>query len=348
MSNEPKVALHAVSVRRQPRGGSSPVDVEEAKRIADGILQNKRNRLVRHRKSTYHIRHISRQKFLPKTLKTKRIDNTTSLTYGELKPEFHHLEGRGFLDYFKKKASDVGNALTNAKNKVVEKVQSAKEKVSNYFSPRLDDFNNKSKKNIQQYGDITIQSMQIYRTPIQGFIEPVLNAVSLGKWNTLKKKYAFDKLFHLALVCNVGGKNVMCQKNSTVDITTTYKTKKDTETLQLNLQGKQFTIKDMLDKARDNVGDKRFFEYDAFKNNCQYFISYLLQAEQLYSTEADQFLFQDISGIVKELPEYVQKFARGLTDLDATINKVSGQGHKKKKSRNKRVNTSTQTSSVQS
>jgi dienelactone hydrolase len=51
----------------------------------------------------------------------------------------------------------------------------------------------------------------------------------------------------------------------------------------------------------------------------------------LYSREADAFLFQDISGIVKEMPEYVKKFARWLTDLDATINRVTGQGHKQKK-----------------
>ena len=319
------IALHAVCIRKHPKKNQDPLTAEQAREMAQSMLPTKKKALLRDRKSTYHFRHISKQKFEPRSLKTKRVNNKVSLTYGTLKPEHRHLEGRGFLDYFKKKAQAVGTTVTNA-------IQDTKD----YFSPRLDDYNNKSKRTIKELGNIQVQSMQIYRTPIAGFIEPVLNAVSLGKWNELKKKYAFDKMFHLALVCNVGSKNVMCQKLSHVDVTTSYKTNKNTEVHQIDLQGKKFTVYEMLQKARQEQGDNKFFAYDAFANNCQYFVSYLLKAEGLYSDAAKQFLFQDISGIVKELPEYVKRFARGVTDLDATINKVTGGKFIKKEKKNLR------------
>jgi len=305
-------ALHAVHVNKKHH------NLDEARHIAQDIIKNSKKKFVKETNHAYKFRNHAKQKFLPKSLERKKISKSTTLVYGQLRPEHHHLRGEGFFDYFKKKAND-------AKQYVRDKVQDVK----NFFSPRLDDYNNKSKKTIKDYGNLPIKSMQIYRTPIASFIEPVLNAVSLGKWNQLKSKYSFDKMFHLALVCNVGSKNVMCQKLSTVDITTEYKTNSNTEVHQVNMEGKQFTVYEMLEKARQQQGDRKFFEYDAFSNNCQYFISYLLGAEGLYSEDSKQFLFQDISGIVKELPDYVKRFARGVTDLDATVNKVTG-GKKKR------------------
>ena len=161
-----------------------------------------------------------------------------------------------------------------------------------------------------------------------GVIDKAINIISLGKWDTLKNKYGFDDMFHLALIANVGNKNIVIEKNEVININTSYKTSDKTETLPINLTG-PMTINEMLNAGRASVGDNMWFSYDAFKNNCQYFIKYCLEASGLYDTKAKDFLFQDITELTKEMPEYVKRFANVATTTGAIINKITGQGQDK-------------------
>jgi hypothetical protein len=88
----------------------------------------------------------------------------------------------------------------------------------------------------------------------------------------------------------------------------------------------------MLNKAQKMVNnDKLWFGYDPFNNNCQYFIKYILDANNLYSANAEEFLFQDVSSIEKELNSVSKGIMRGTTHLAGTINKFLGKGKKGKK-----------------
>jgi len=289
--------LHAVIIKK-------PYNLEDAKQKAQEFIKDKKKKYYRETSASYRFRNISKQKFKPKTFRTKKINNEISLIFGELKPEHSHLSGSGFFDFFKKGV----------------------EKVKEFFSPRLDGYSNTSKKTLEQYGNLPIKSLTIYRTPISGLIDKALNLISFGKFAELKKQYGFDKLFHLALVANVGNKNIIIEKNEVVNISTEYKTSKDTETFTIDMKGQTFTVNEMLDKARKNVGDKTFFDYDAFKNNCQFFIRYCLEAVGLYTEPAKNFLFQDVEGIYKGLPSYVSKIAKGITTTGAVASKIFGRG----------------------
>jgi hypothetical protein len=294
--------LHAVIIKK-------PYDLEEAKKKAQEFIKDKKKKYYRETSSSYRFRNIPKQKFISKTFRTKKINKEISLIFGELKPEHSHLSGSGIFDFFKKGV----------------------EKVKEFFSPRLDGYSNTSKKTLEQYGNLPIKSLTIYRTPISSLIDKALNLISFGKFGDLKKQYGFDKLFHLALVANVGNKNIIIEKNEVVNISTEYKTSKDTETFTIDIKGQTFTVNEMLDKARKNVGDKTFFDYDAFKNNCQFFIRYCLEAIGLYTEPAKNFLFQDVEGIYKGLPSYVSKIAKVTTRTGAVVSKILGKGNKKMK-----------------
>jgi hypothetical protein len=303
-SGKPKdnYGLHAVIIKK-------PYDLEEAKKKAQEFIKDKKKKYYRETSSSYRFRNIPKQKFISKTFRTKKINKEISLIFGELKPEHSHLSGSGIFDFFKKGV----------------------EKVKEFFSPRLDGYSNTSKKTLEQYGNLPIKSLTIYRTPISSLIDKALNLISFGKFGDLKKQYGFDKLFHLALVANVGSKNIIIEKNEVVNISTEYKTSKDTETFTIDMKGQTFTVNEMLDKARKNVGDKTFFDYDAFKNNCQFFIRYCLEAVGLYSEQAKNFLFQDVEGIYKGLPSYVSKIAKVATRTGAVASKILGRGNNKMK-----------------
>ena len=159
------------------------------------------------------------------------------------------LEGEGLLDYFKEKGSKA--------------IQSIKKT----FSPRLDDYPKKTKETLLKYGNLPIKSLTVYRTPISGILEGALNLISFGKFADLKRKYGFDRLFHLALIANVGNKNLVIEKNEVINVSTTYKTNSNTETMNIPLNGKVFSVNEMLENTRQKIGDKLFFDYHYLNNN---------------------------------------------------------------------------------
>jgi hypothetical protein len=308
-------ALHAVIVK-------TPVTKKKLDEIRDHFIHNKSKSFIRETKHSFRIRNHSKQKFIQKSFRTKIINPQISLVFGKLKPEFVHLEkhskhlkGAGIIDYFKKKLNNMSDV-----------VDTSIKSVKNYFSPRLNDYNNKSKTTINKYGNKFINAMLIYRTPLSSKVNTFLNLLSFGKLDSIKKKYGFDEFFHLALVCNIENKNIMCQKNSVVDITENYKTTQLTEIFNIDMKGKQFTLNDMLNKTRERMGDQAYFEYDMLSHNCQNYVGNLLQSEGLLSEDAKNFIYQDLTDIIKEIPEFSKKLIRGATDLDAVISKLRGDG----------------------
>jgi len=294
-------ALHTVLVNKN-------IPFEEAFKEAQNIIKKKKF-FHRETKNQYRFRNIPKQKFEPKSFKSKKVNKDITLVFGQLKPEHMHLEGAGLFDWLKEKASTVVS------------------KVGEFFKPRLDNYNNKSKKTIEQYGNIPVKQLFISRTPVGSMLNTLINFVSLGKWEELKKKYAFDKLFHLSLVARLeNGKDVILEKNEVVNISPDYKVYKDTESLDIPFTG-EMTINKILETARKNVGDKTFFDYD-INNNCQFFIKYLLEGQGLYSQKAKDFLFQDLKDIYEGLPSYVPYIMKGATRLGNIVNKITG-GDKK-------------------
>lgn len=300
--NKPFYALHSVNIKKT-------IPYEEALNHALNIT-NKKNLFHRETKNIYRFRNIPKTKFNPKTYRTKKVNKNISLVFGELKPEFRHLEGSGLSDIIK----------------------SGYEKVKGFFSPR-EDFNNMSRKTLSQFGESKIKSLQIMRTPIVDALNTILNVISLGKWNKVRKEVGYDKLFHLALVASVetptGLKNIILEKNETVDIGTSYKTSKDTETFNVPLQfSRGITLNQLVQNTLNKMGKSNFFRYDAFINNCQVFIRNLLSSSGLLTTDADKFLFQPLDEVIKKVPSWVQPISRAITDIAAVGSKIIGKGNK--------------------
>ena len=296
-------ALHAVVI-------SKSIPLEKAKEEAHNIIKDKKKKYYRETKQSYRFRNISKQKFKPKTYRTKKINENTSLIFGELKPEYNHLKGSGFFDYLK------------------EGYEKIKEKVKEVFSPNLTDYDNKTSKTLLKVGNIPITKLEIYKAPITKIFQQMLNTLSLGKWEEKMKKYGFDKFYHLGLIVTLeNGEKYIVEKLDRPSVSQDFDlSKPDLELMDVPLKGKELTIYKMLEDARKAVGDKTFFEYDSFRNNCQFFVRMLLKNQNLYTDREKDFFFQDISEMIKELPEELDRFQRFATDTTATIAKLTGQG----------------------
>lgn len=299
--------LHVVIVKKS-------VPPHDAEMMAQDIIK-KKDFKKRETKLSYRFRAIPKTKFVPKMFRSKKINKDITLVFGELLPQFQNLSGRGFFDYFKK-----------GYDYVKEKVGNVADAVGNYLSPKLDDYPNFTKKMLEQYGNETITKLVIYRKPIGEYINVVINAVSLGKWNELVKKAGYDKFFHLSLIAEVKGEKLNIEKTDVVSISKDIPEGVGTESQDVPLNGKSFTLNELMQKTRTNMGDKAFFEYDGFKNNCQVFVANLLKSVGLYGEKERGFAYQPIKEVIDELPDYVKKFQRGITDFSATLKRITGQG----------------------
>jgi hypothetical protein len=233
-----------------------------------------------------------------------------------------------FVDFYKKEAL-TGAGLRDWFNRGLTKVKEIKKKVFDVFGNTYD-YTNRSKQSIIDFGNDRITKMEIARTPLFIGWDVALDYMSNNRWFELKKKYGFDKLFHLSLLVTVDHNNsptqVVLEKNERINISPDFKLSPATEKLEVPIVGKNLTILELLSNARSKVGDKAFFEYDAFYNNCQFFIKYLLESSGLLTPENKAFLFQDIKDIVKELPPDLPVKIRGITWLGAIISKLTGKG----------------------
>ena len=213
------------------------------------------------------------------------------------------------------------------------------QKIKKTLSPCIC-YTKSASKIIEEFGNYEITALQIYRTPLNKMIDFVVNAFTLGYWNNTMKQFGFDRFFHLALVATIKikqgndfiSRNIIIEKNEVINVSTSYRTQDNTETYNISLGTlpKRTTIRSLLDRTRKRMGDDRYFLYDAFSNNCQYFVKNILEANNVLTTSAEKFLFQDIRELASALPSLLKKTARTITDIAGTTAKLTGRGKAKK------------------
>jgi hypothetical protein len=80
------------------------------------------------------------------------------------------------------------------------------------------------------------------------------------------------------------------------------------------------TVNELFERTKQRIGDRDFFTYDPFNNNCQNFITQLLKTMNLSNQTSSSFVYQDIKGLREDLPGYTKYLAKGLTDIGAFVN----------------------------
>jgi hypothetical protein len=222
------------------------------------------------------------------------------------------LEGEGFLDdaysLFKKGVSAVST------------------RVSDVMKGKRQDYPPPVRAYLAKYGDRPISGLTLRRDPLKNMLNAAINAFTLGKWADVRKKFHYDKVFHLALEATLdGGPTTVIEKNQVINVGPSYPKDANTETLIMNDPG-TLTINQMLAKTQRLMGD-RYFNYSAFDNNCQDYILAILRANNLWTPDRERFIKQPMEEVIKELPSYTGRLANVATDLAAVANvAIQGRG----------------------
>lgn len=198
------------------------------------------------------------------------------------------------------------------------------------FSRKLD-FSNKIKKILKEYGNENIVSIRIGRRPINKLVEKAFNIISIGKWNELRNQYYYDKLFHLFLIITLqDGTKLSLEKNDIVNMNVNDSrcNESGVDCIEIEYPQNSMTVNDLVMKPLDRIGKNNYFVYDPFKLNCQIFIKSVLETFGLYNSNINNFVYQDLTNIIKNLPFYVKWTGKAVTDISAFGKKISGAGVK--------------------
>ena len=194
-------------------------------------------------------------------------------------------KGTGIIDNVKKlgrkaidKIKNVGHTIVHKTNETVHQVNdsfgSLKDKLATYGNAvrhGRNDFPPKVRSILEKYGNQSIDTIIICRTPVPNVLTSALNAVSLGQFGNNLKNSPYDKLFHLFIRVSVdNGMVLTMEKNEVINMDIDPPIPKGTEELRVNTPS-GLTPLMLLDNAKNVMGGK-FFNYSARDNNCQDFI----------------------------------------------------------------------------
>lgn len=203
--------------------------------------------------------------------------------------------------------------------------------VKNVFSSN-DQYTNGTKNMLKKYGNYNITGLIIEKSPIIGMIDKALNFISLGKWESVKKKYNYDDLYHLYLIVtldlgNGQFKKLVLEKNQSINISEKLPSKGD-KTQSINIfPPKNISLNNLLQNTLNKVGKDQYFIYDPFGGrNCQNFVKDIFESNNLYNSRINSFVFQPIQELSKDLGSTTTGFSKLVTDTAAFGERLLGLG----------------------
>jgi len=154
---------------------------------------------------------------------------------------------------------------------------------------------------LNRRGDAIVNAIKIGRTPVQSAIQGILKTVST---------VPYDNLFHLFMIFKTTKGEILFEKNARINASTTIPKSEDWYDLN---DVPRMTLNDYIQNTKKFMGPK-MFPYHPNTNNCQDFISSVLQANGIRDQNVYNFVKQDTSVIFKD-KGWLSGLAKQITDL---------------------------------
>jgi len=165
------------------------------------------------------------------------------------------------------------------------------------------------RKFLDRHGDELLDSFEIYRVPIDHLTTGILNLLTAGDWENIKKRAGQDQLFHTYAIIN--GK-YLYEKTQVPVLKETTISREGAESTRTPVT--RISIRDFIGNAMNKMGD-HYFSYNAFTNNCQDFLLMSLEASRMVGANTRMFLKQDTEKLIKETPSLSKYLAEKVVDI---------------------------------
>lgn len=175
-------------------------------------------------------------------------------------------------------------------------------------------FMSSTQKVLNDTGDRDILSIVIGRTPLASAMTFALNAVSSGSFNKQLKETPADELFHLFMVIETEHGKYVLEKNAVICLRRFTGFPEGSEVMNVEINH-GVTLSRALDLTKLRMGDK-FYSYKGLDNNCQYFVSSFLKANNFNTLKNIEFVVQETRKLFSNNSKF-RKIVNSITDIGA-------------------------------
>jgi hypothetical protein len=159
-------------------------------------------------------------------------------------------------------------------------------------------YNKKSQKLLDLYGDYKLTNIYLIRQPFSKIITFGLNIFTLFQYNKLITESQDNFPYHTLLIFEIKLTNgikklLLLEKNNCINICENFLISGSQEIKRLNIKKNTYTINAILNKTQQRLGNKTFFNWHLYKNNCQEFTKEILKTLGKYNKIHKDFIFRD-------------------------------------------------------
>ena len=157
-------------------------------------------------------------------------------------------------------------------------------------------YNKKSQHLLNLYGECELTKIYLIREPFSKLITFLLNLFTLYNYNKLINKSQNNFPYHTLVLfeiklANGTKKMLLLDKNNCVNIRENFGINKFQEIKELKIKNKKLTINSILNSTQQRLGNKKYFNWNLYKNNCQEFTKEILKTIEKYNKINKKFIF---------------------------------------------------------
>jgi hypothetical protein len=159
-------------------------------------------------------------------------------------------------------------------------------------------YNKKSKHLLDVYGDYKLTKLYLVRQPFSKIITFLLNIFSLYKFEKLINESRDNLPYHTFIIFEIKLPNnrrklLLLEKNNYINISETFLVTHLQNIKPINLKGTNFTLNSVLNITQNRLGNKKYFNWHLYKNNCQEFVKQILITLNKYNKNKEKYVFSN-------------------------------------------------------
>lgn len=161
------------------------------------------------------------------------------------------------------------------------------------------DYNKLCNKILKKYGKCEINKIYLVRTGFAKLYTFITNVVTLFKYDDVVKQTGNNYHYHTMLLVEIKLENdrikwISLEKNNCISMNDNFILTQGMEVKEVELKKeKKMCLEDFLEETRNRMGNKKFFNWHVFENNCQEFTKQLLLTAECYNDCHINFIFND-------------------------------------------------------
>ena len=157
-------------------------------------------------------------------------------------------------------------------------------------------FNKKSQSILDKYGNYRVTRAYLVKDPLRKPITLLLNSLTFFQYQKLINESQNNSLSHFFIIFEVEMPNnmkklLMLEKNNCINLCENFFLNSKLHVKTINLKKNNYTLNYILKTTRERIGNKKFFNWHIFKNNCHKFTKEILITMKKYNKTNKEYIF---------------------------------------------------------